>query len=149
MKKFIFSILVFGFLFVLSVSNVFACSCLLIEDKSLEEQVRDEYTKATGVISGEVLEVTKEPDTFWVKVKFKVENTWKKKFSREVTIKTASDGATCGYAFEVGKKYLVYVYDRQNTLETNICTRTSLLKSNKDITVLNKIKKRKVKFAPK
>lgn len=149
MKKVTFSIFIFGFLFVLNASSVFACSCLPMEDKSIDEKVRAEYSNSTGVFSGEVLQVIKEIGANQIKVKFRVKEAWKGKFSRQTIIKTVQDSAACGYKFEVGKKYLVFAAGEENNLRTDICTRTSLLKPNKDVSILNKIKKQKVKFAPK
>lgn len=149
MKKFSFSILVLSFLFAAGASNIFACSCLFAEDKSLDEKVREGYLNSIAVFSGEVSQIVKEPGTNQIKVKLKVKESWKGKFVREVTIRTAQDSATCGYKFEVGKKYLVYAAGEENNLRTDICTRTSLLKPNEDVSILNKIKKQKIKSAPR
>ncbi len=150
MKKLVFSIFIFAFITVASASEIFACTCLRIDDnKSLKKLVDEAFKESTAVFSGEVLEVTKEPEAFSVKVRFKVENSWKEKLSKGVTITTGSDSALCGYNFEVRKKYLVYTFGKRNGLKTNICTRTSALDSNKDIAVLKKIKKPKIKFSPK
>jgi hypothetical protein len=150
MKKFIFSIVIFAFISVITGSKILACSCAPSADNiPFEEKVKEAVDISTAVFSGEVSEVKKEPGTFFVKVKFKVKTAWKNKFVKEITITTGLNDGLCGYNFEVGEEYLIYAYGKQNNLGTGICTRTSLLKSNKDITVLNKLAKRKSKPAPK
>ncbi len=150
MKKFIFSIVIFAFISVITGSKILACSCSPSADNiPFEEKVKEAVDISTAVFSGEVSEVKKEPGTFFVKVKFKVKTAWKNKFVKEITITTGLNDGLCGYNFEVGEEYLIYAYGKQNNLGTGICTRTSLLKSNKDITVLNKLAKRKSKPAPK
>jgi len=143
MKKFVFSILIFAFVSIVNASEVFACSCVPTGDASLKTQVTEAYKKSSNVFSGEVIEITKGADAFSAKVKFKIDKSWKQKLSGELTIITATDSALCGYFFEVGKKYVVYAQGENSNLRTDICTRTALLKSSKDIAVLNKIKKPK------
>ena len=143
MKKFIFPFLVFVSILIVSASDVFACSCLSTSDASLKTQVTEAYKKSSNVFSGEVIEINKGADAFTAKVKFKIDKSWKQKLSGELTITTATDSALCGYFFEVGKKYVVYTYGENSKLRTDICTRTALLKSSKDVAVLNKIKKSK------
>jgi hypothetical protein len=148
MNKIIFSIIFSTFLIALTAGDVFACTCFLQEDISIEKQVKDAYQKSSSVFVGEVVEVLKKPDAFFVTVRFNVEKSWNKKFQKEITISTGTGGGDCGYEFAVGKKYLVYAYG-DNKLSTNICTRTASFTSNKDIAVLNKIKKPKIKSSPK
>ncbi|HEV8159337.1 MAG TPA: hypothetical protein VGP58_09910 [Pyrinomonadaceae bacterium] len=152
MNKIIFTIFFFAFFTVLNASNVFACSCVPQGDESIEPQVKEAYTNSTAVFVGEVVEVIQKPDTFITEVKFKVLKSWKNEFKDAVVIKTGRGGGDCGYEFEVGKKYLVYAYGDKGKLGTNICTRTSVLESNKDVAFLDKIKKikkSKIKYSPK
>ncbi len=143
MKKFVFPILVFVFVSIASASDTFACSCAPAGDAALKTQVTEAYKKSSNVFSGEVIEITKGSAAFTAKVKFKIDKSWKKKIFGELTVITATDSALCGYFFEVGKKYVVYTYGENSNSRTDICTRTALLKSSKDVAILNKIKKPK------
>ncbi len=149
MNKIIFTIFFFAFFTVLNANNALACSCVPQGDESIKQQVEKSYKNSTAVFSGEVVEVIKSPDVYFVEVKFKVDKSWKNGFQDEITITTGRGGGDCGYEFEVGKKYLVYVDGEKNKLKTNICTRTSAFESNKDVAFLNKIKKSKIKSSPK
>lgn len=138
MKKLIISAFV-GVLFMLGASSVFACSCLMDNEKSESKKVKAAYKKTAAVFYGEVLEVFRQTDS--LTVKFKVETVWKGVVTKEVTVRTGENSAMCGFNFEVGKKYLVYAGGKIDNLETNICTRTSA--QNTDAKLLNKIKKPK------
>ena len=56
-----------------------------------------------------------------VSVKFNVSRVWKGPRSDTITIKTVRSEASCGYEFEEGRKYIVYVRNG----ETGLCSRTA------------------------
>ena len=141
MKKLLFATAVFCF-FTLSAGDAFACSCVLPSKQSLSKKVKKSYQEAAAVFYGEVTEITQKPENFYVTVKLKVERSWKNQAESEVIIQTGRGGGDCGYRFEIGKKYLVYAYRSESTLETNICLRTSA--SDADSKYLDKIKKPKL-----
>ena len=147
MNKFIFSILFSVFLIAATASDIFACSCFVPEGIPIEKQVRDAYTKSSSVFVGQVVEVIKKPNNNLVK--FRVEKSWSNKFQKEITVSTPSNSAMCGYEFAVGKKYLVYASGENGNLSTYLCTRTALTAANKDVALLNKIKKPKIKSSTK
>ena len=152
MKKIIFSTAIFAAFFILSHGDVFACSCVpMPENVTIGQQIKEAHKQSSVVFIGEVIEVVKKPDDdFFVTVKFKVEKIWNdKEFQRELVITTGRDDGFCGYAFEKGKRYLVYAFENNNELSTNICTRTSAAEQNKDIAFLNRMKKPKIKSSPK
>lgn len=138
MKKFVFLTAVFIFS-MLGASDVFACSCLAETKRSESKKVKAAYKDAAAVFYGEVIEVNRQADSLIVK--FKVERSWKGQTARETVVRTAENSAMCGFNFEVGVKYLVYADRRNNNLETDICTRTSV--RNADAKHLNKVKKPK------
>jgi hypothetical protein len=149
MNKLIISFVFLIFLTTLTASKVIACSCAFItEGISIERQVKDAYKNSSAVFIGEVSEIVSKPDVYYVLVKFKTEKSWSRNVQKEITISTGRGSGDCGYEFVVGKKYLVYAYG-EDKLETNICTRTDIAESNKDISVLNKLKKIKAKSSPK
>ncbi len=149
MNKIIFSIICSVFFIVLTVGNVFACTCRLPDShESIENQVRESFEKSSTVFVGEVIEAIEEHNIQSVTVKFRVEKTWNKKLQSEITLTTSLNSAVCGYTFEVGKKYLVYAFG-DAYLTTNICTRTASAEANKDIVFLDRVRKPKIKSSPK
>ncbi len=153
MKKIFFFSVVFVVFFALNTYKIFACSCAILTSDNLQELVERAYKDSEAVFSGEVTEINQEHRGGYVKVKFKVEKSWKNISQKEVLLTTGAYGGDCGYKFEVGKKYLVYTHSKKyplyangkmDSIETSICTRTSSSESNKDIAYLNKIKKLKI-----
>jgi hypothetical protein len=148
MKKLIVfaAVIVFS---VLSGREVFACSCLVDNERSNVEQIQTSYEKADAVFYGKVIEVKRQTVKYGslrnyqdLRVKFKVEKSWKGSATREIIIRTAGNSAACGFAFKAGKSYLVYASSSGNGLQTTHCSRTSAL--NDDAKYLDKIKKPKL-----
>lgn len=141
MNKIIFSILII-FVFAFGAGEVLACSCISNLDKPLKEQVKEAYKSASAVFIAEVIKIDKHPDKYYLAIRTRVEKSWKGTSSRKITITTGQGTGDCGYSFETGKKYLVYAYgEKDGSVGTNICTRTYLAAENKDIAILNKLKR--------
>ncbi len=150
MKKFIVSISFCAVILVLFACNIFACTCSLpFGNNSFKKEIKEAYKNSSAVFSGEVIEVIKKPEVYSVEVKFKVNKSWKGDLDNIVTISSGLGSGDCGYKFQVGKIYLVYAYGGTDFLGTNICTRTSFVELNKDITYLSRINKPKIKSSPK
>lgn len=104
-----------------------ACSCAPPSDP------RAELEHADAVFSGRVLEVEPEGEERGFRrlaVRFALDRVWKGvPEGDEVTVRTAEQSATCGYAFEPGEEYLVYAYesDSGDELTTGLCTRNAPL----------------------
>ena len=144
MRKILLPATILFFLLILNTENIFACSCVLpVGNLSLKKQVENSYKTASAVFSAEVIEISQQPNVYNVIIKLKVSKSWKRINSQEIILTTGRGGGDCGYRFEIGKKYLVYAYGERNDLGTGICSRTDLLKNNKDIKVLDKLKKKK------
>lgn len=120
----------FASLLVFSQVEVFACSCELpLGNITVKQQVGKARKNSRAVFMGEVLEVIRPEDSYSVIVKFRVDQIWKGKLRKELTLGTGTGGGDCGYRFEVGQRYLVYAYGSNETsLSTNICQRTVPLK---------------------
>ena len=145
MKKILFiAVLSFMFLFA-SAADSFACSCR-ISPEPIKKQVKDAYTESSAVFSGEVLEITQK-DEWTVAVRIKVGKSWKGGFSQEIIINTSKESSMCGYAFRVGKKYLVYAYGTKKDLSTTNCSRTTVFPGTQDIKFLDRLKKTKGRSA--
>ncbi|MFW7381011.1 MAG: hypothetical protein ACOH5I_19505 [Oligoflexus sp.] len=112
----------------------FACSCL-------PTSVQGAYKDSSVIFVGEVAdakyitESTSLDDKeaiHWeeVEVYFKIDKLYKGKTEvLDLALRTADNSAACGYQFDVGEKYLVYAYVVDGQIATNLCTRTSPLKS--------------------
>ena len=86
--------------------------------KALEE--------ATAVCLAEVVKVEVDGDGRNRTVTLKVETWWKGGNGTELVVSTAKAGATCGYNFEKGKRYLVYAHaqEKGKPLRVSLCSRT-------------------------
>jgi len=114
-----------GFLALAMPSLALACSC---EQPSADKA----YERATAVFAGTVTGV-EEP--FWVRlglsepgahdVTFQVTKRWKGADAASATVRTRLTGEACGYPFQVGGAYLVFVAPGPaEGLETGICSGT-------------------------
>jgi hypothetical protein len=78
---------------------------------------------ATAVFLAEAVKVEVEGQTRTVT--FKVDRWWKGGDKPEVITTTHKSGATCGYDFEKGKKYMVYAgVEKDKSLRVSLCSRT-------------------------
>lgn len=124
----------------LPVAPALACSCIV--PKPPQESLQE----AAVVFSGRVVRV--EAAVFSsssldpVTVTFAVDRWWKGPGTQRVTMKTAREGASCGYRFAEGSEYLVYAYASGdgNDLRVSSCSRTSPLASaGDDIAALGEV----------
>jgi hypothetical protein len=151
MKKFIISAFAAtAFFMFAAASDASACSCMVDNEQSNVQQIQDSYEKADAVFYGKVIEVKRQtvksetPGAGYqlLRVKFRVEMSWKGQTTRVITVRTAGNSAACGFAFKAGKRYLVYAGGGGDGLQTTNCSRTSAL--NSDAKFLDKIKKPKL-----
>ncbi|MEM6767822.1 MAG: hypothetical protein AAF824_24095 [Bacteroidota bacterium] len=101
-------------LFLLSTVKMIACECTESDD------FQQHYEQATYVFTGKVVGL----NTNWIsggwKFSFQVEQSWKKTTSDFLIINTGWEDQDCGYVFEEGESYLVYV-TRKFTPKTRQC----------------------------
>ncbi|MDD3283997.1 MAG: hypothetical protein PHZ07_00145 [Patescibacteria group bacterium] len=126
MKKIILLSFIIGPLFFVNTTIVSACSC--IQPLSPEESLK----QATSVFVGKVINIDIPKKIFIessdpIKITFEVSQIWKGPNYKIIILTTARDQASCGYPFEQNEEYIVYAYDKENKLNTNICSRTKLL----------------------
>lgn len=99
-------------------SAALACSCAPPPEpkKALEQ--------AAAVMLAEVVKIDEGEQTKTVTLK--VEKWWKGGDKPELTVSTAKHGATCGYGFQKGGKYLIYAHggEKGQTLRVSLCSRT-------------------------
>ena len=100
-----------------------ACTCAVLPPQQA-------FARSTAVFAGTVTgiegpaegSVVSSADP--VRVRFSVWRVWKGPRQRALVVSTARMSISCGYPFTTGGVYLVYAYDRDGALETNLCTRT-------------------------
>ncbi len=103
---------------------VSACSC------APKLSVQEALQQAPIVFWGKVMGINKERSD--VAVTFKVLKMMKGSQTKEITVFTGSDEASCGFPFKKDMTYIVYTYDKDGALETGICTRTNQPKDAKE-----------------
>lgn len=121
------------------------CSCLsrIRSDASVSRKVRYERQRSKAVFSGEVMAIVERNtrDAHNLEVTFRVIEAWKGIRTNIVSVITPHPSPySCGYAFQVGQQYLVYVerFDNGN-LWTDICSRTMrLTDAEEDLQVLGR-----------
>ena len=103
----------------------YACSCIALGPPE------EELARSTAVFTGTVLEVyTRNKPGFSISsadpvdVTFQVETVWKGPAAKTLVASTARYGASCGYEFEAGNRYLVYANGAESGLTVSLCSRT-------------------------
>lgn len=109
----------------------YACSCVR------PPAPNQALANAAVVFSGRVTNIERVKGR--LNVTFRVDKHWKGTPGQSLTVQTSATTATCGYPFKVGQTYLVYADRRQGGLQTNQCSRTTLLsQAAEDLSVLGK-----------
>jgi len=116
---------------------VYGCSCVRPNTTEIE------MSKADAVLIGEVLGKSQDETYQIYEVALKVKKSYKGHFDEEIIIRTGMDSASCGFAFEENKTYLIYAYQHEREsggyFSTGICSRTKLLaEATEDLEVLNR-----------
>ncbi|MBT2682820.1 hypothetical protein J7E42_04240 [Bacillus sp. ISL-37] len=126
-----FLILVFLLGAVLTTFPTVSHACKCVEPQSVEREV--ESSKA--VFSGKIIDIRTEKNNR--NILFEVEETWKGVSQTEIILK--DEWSSCSLDFVEGESYLVYAYDFQGELTTNICDRTKELSgAGEDLATLGK-----------
>ena len=69
------------------------------------------------------------PGSYGRRVSVQVTDSWKGVTAGSIEVHTGYGDADCGYRFTPGRQYLIYAYQDEAGLATNICTRTVELAS--------------------
>jgi len=101
-------------------TKAYACSCASGTPKEKKE-------RSAAVFSGKVVQrnwLTKKIDNQRTRqYTFKVEKAWKGVDERRISVYSYDgDSSTCGFAFKQGESYLVYAYESNGRLVTNLCS---------------------------
>ena len=115
-------------------SFLIPCSCM---EPPLPEEA---YNDADVVFSGEVTDIVLNESGSYYEVTLQIIDVWKGEVQEETTILTETNSAACGYNFQINSVYLVYAYNYESEVYTNICTRTNLLDyAAEDLEFLNEL----------
>jgi len=116
----------------LLIGFAFPCSCL--EPPSPEEA----YEEADAVFSGQVTNIVEDGSNYYYEVSIQTIDVWKGEILDEIIILTETSSDACGYEFQINNEYLIYAYNYNGGVYTNICTRTNLLEyASEDLDYLN------------
>lgn len=132
MKKIGIFFFTFAFIFA-AAGESYACFCKPLWKTPLKKMIADSKNKADAVFVGEVVsihssDIDAENARRIIYVKFAVERAWKGVSTIFVEVATAHDGAMCGFAFSMDKKYIVYAKKGETgQLRTSRCSRTELI----------------------
>jgi len=102
----------------------------------------NEFGFSSSVFSGRVLSMSVDTSSslFPLRVTFQAIQTWKGTPTSLPTISTGLSSASCGVSFHIDSSYLVYAYQWQGKLTTDICRRTRLLsRAAEDIAFLTTV----------
>ena len=100
---------------------LYPCSCA--EPPPPEEA----YEEADVVLSGKVLNMDLDESGYYFEVSIQTIDVWKGDVLDEIIILTETSSDACGYEFQINNEYLIYAYNYNGGVYTNICTRTNLL----------------------
>ncbi len=105
--------------------DAFACTC------AAPATTEKAFQQSSAVFHGRVKQISRPfldrigiTNSGLYHVKFGIIKSWKAAGSGEVVVKTRLSGEACGYPFETGQDYLVYVAKIFGSIETGICTGT-------------------------
>lgn len=146
MKKpsvYIILVIVFSIILLNSAPTVsYACSC--VEPGPVE----GELELSSVVFSGKVIEMKdvnknnlSQSSVDPIAIVFEVDESWKGLNQTQVLVYTARDSASCGYEFTLNEDYLVFAQETDGELRVGLCSGTTPLTANLDMTALGKSEK--------
>lgn len=136
------------------VSAQHTCGCFSKEpaNASLEQKIKYHVKHSEAVFSGSVVEINEIKSGVFkgnLAVRFEVERAWKNARSKFIVVLTSPSvrrsspplSENCGYNFQLGKTYLVYVELKSGpNLITGACSRTRELETGKqDLKILSEM----------
>lgn len=88
---------------------------------------REAFAASAAVFDGTVAGIARDPaggPFADLTVTFIVHTQWKGVVRSPVVLRTAADGALCGYTFRLGQRYIVYADGSAEDLQVGLCGRT-------------------------
>ena len=117
-------------------SAALACSCARYADSDFDDLVQRAYNSASSVLlaTAKTIEPAKTIMKFSDEeyeaeseiTHFVTEQSWKGKHDKQFSTKIVTECCACGFSFEEGKQYLLYLYGPKEDgfYGTSICSRT-------------------------
>lgn len=103
-----------------------ACSCMV------PPPPHEALDQAAAVFVGTVVSVALEEGSGYYVVRLRVGQRLKGPQAAELTVRTPSSSAACGYYFREGKAYLIYAHEAEGGLGVSLCSRTARLADARD-----------------
>ena len=120
-------------------ADLFACSCADLF-KSVQKKVENAYKESDLILTGKIIDKNVRQSTldyrsddlvtYTVKITTKIKGEVK---SEKVSITSYRGSEYCGFIFEIGKEYLIYVYKQNNEYFTDLCTETKNMDSASEL----------------
>lgn len=100
-----------------------ACTCI---PNPPPEEAR---AAAAGVFAAEVLDLEDVEGSYPsdLRVTLRIIQTFKGDYDETLVVRTANNSAACGFPFQKGGSYLVYVDREESNLRVSLCSRTAAL----------------------
>ncbi len=121
MKNFTLLITIFAVTFIFSQVKTFACSCVQIENVTLEQEIKNKLKNDKAIFVGKVIEINNEPKRDNRLIKFQVEQFWKGEPTEEISISTEKEMNSCAIPFEKDESYLIFAIIYEGDLLTGLC----------------------------
>ena len=128
MRRFVVlsSVLLFS---VMTAPVVYACSCIP------NGPPQEALAEADFVFAGEVLDIERVNEGYgFLNVTLRVERPFKGVFIETTRVRTATNGAACGFPFERGERYIVYTHtsSEDGSVWASLCSRTADLQNARE-----------------
>jgi len=131
---FVIIVLLLSGLLVNEQNRALACSC--IDSGSYEEALEKHDWVFDGVVTNKKVKSSLlglQNSTNPIEWTFQVYGSWKGEVTELITLSSAQLSDSCGYEFKEGKRYAVFAYDADGTIEVSSCSNTSIIADNSDI----------------
>lgn len=107
-------------------NEAYACSCAFNESVKEERERNDAVFEGTAIAVKQPFSPFSRSSASKVKTTFEVNEVWKGKVARTIEVTSAQSGASCGFEFLEGQRYLVYARTTGDSLDVSLCSRTAL-----------------------
>jgi hypothetical protein len=111
--------------YVVTIEPAYACTCMA------PATAVEGLQKSSAVFRGRVVTIYRSffdrvgiTNTAGYRVQFEITKQWKGTPSKSTVVITRLTGEACGFPFEEGKEYLVYLVTEPKDIQTGICTGT-------------------------
>ena len=114
--------------------RAYACSC--VAPGSYEEGLESNDWVFDGVVINKKTKSSlfgTKSTADLVEWTFQVNGSWKGEVTELMTVYSAESGVSCGYEFEVGKRYAVFARELEGIIKVSLCSKTSIIADNSDI----------------